>query len=162
MTYRNVCSLSSTGGTGLSSTGGLPSLGGPANYWPAPYDPTGTPNPAGDAHHETDLPGACILRHGRADPAVTKLAFGGTMFHADGVTRAASVEIGVKSGATQYFVSSSARGMCWAEGPDNVDWATADVRFRNATSEVPKPAEMARGADCNLCHVRELLLTVVR
>ncbi len=147
-----------TGGSG-SGTGG-----GSDAYWPAAYNPAGAPTSAtSPLYHASDPvgPQACMQPacHG-ANALMTKLAFGGTVYRSDGVTPAPNVEIGVKDGANSYFVYSAANGMYWAVGADNVNWAAADIRMRNASGEIPKLAATERGADCDSCHLGAELLIV--
>ena len=91
-----------------------------------------------------------------------QLAFGGTVYQADGTTPAANVEVGVKDGANQYFVYSTTNGIYWAEGvASSINWDAADIRMRNAAGEIPKTPEMARSADCDLCHIRSTSLALI-
>jgi len=149
-----------TGGTSGAATGGAGTGGAAAAYWPAAYNPAGAPVPADSVYHATVPATACMPCHGTNGPAVLKLAFGGIVYRADGVTPAANVEIGVKDGTNQYFVYSAASGLYWAAGPDNVNWPVADIRMRNASGEVPKLSTSERGADCDSCHVGAQLLTI--
>lgn len=149
-----------TGGTGGGVTGGAGTGGAVAAYWPAAYNPAGAPVPADSIFHASSPATACMPCHGTNGVAVLKLAFGGIVYRADGVTPAANVEIGVKDGVNQYFVYSAASGLYWATGPDTVNWAAADIRMRNATGEVPKLSTSERGADCDSCHVGAELLTI--
>ena len=171
----------SSGGTGTGAQGGntalagqpVPGAGGQMTgaggqmavtpvtaYWPTSYDAAGAPIPADSGFHAGQNPGACILCHG---PGGTppELAFGGAVFHADGATPAANVQVGVTDGVNQYFVYSSTNGLYWATGSSTaVNWNSADIRLRTAAGEYVKTAAMARGADCDSCHQGALVLTV--
>lgn len=127
-------------------------------YWPSAYDPAGLPAPVDSGYHAGTQPGPCMVCH--AGATTTRLAFGGTVFHANG-TPAASVQIGVKSGNQLFFVYSSTNGLYWAVGDSSsVDWTAADIRMRDGMGEYPKTASMGRSAECDSCHSGGLALMV--
>lgn len=155
------------GGLGMggssAGTGGTGGVSGAAlSYWPAATYTPGSPVPATGYHSATVEPipvgsaclGAC---HGPTGTAVTKLAFGGVVYAADGVTPAAGVEVGVKDGTNSIFVYSATNGMYWSTSTATINWPAADIRIRNAAGEVPKLQSDDRNGDCDSCHFGALL-----
>jgi len=80
-----------------------------------------------------------------------KWLFGGTVFQTDGTTPAPHVQVGVKDSGGLYTTYSGSNGNFWVRDTgQNVDWANADVRIRNANGEAKM--QSAPSAACNTCH----------
>jgi hypothetical protein len=95
-----------------------------------------------------------MLCHATGSP---KLAFGGTVYKDDGTTPAPNVEVGVRDGSGFYSGYTATNGNFWVvDTGATIDWANAEVRFRNATGEVPKAVTAA--AACNSCHTGALVM----
>lgn len=130
-----------------------------AGYWPeATFTPTVATPPTPYHANDPVAAVACMPCHSATGVAQSKFVFGGTVFLADGVTPAPGVEVGVSDGTNKYFVHTAANGMYWATGTGTVNWATADIRLRNAAGERPKAAADDRNADCDSCHIGALIL----
>jgi hypothetical protein len=125
-----------------------------AAWWPKAYDPSCAPVPADGKHS----PGSNCQNCHESGPAPMLWEWAGTIYLADEVTPAPKVEIGVKSGATVHVACSADNGNFWLPKlAVAIDWASAEVRTRDANGESPMISK-ATGA-CNSCHAGGLKLT---
>lgn len=147
-----VSAASGTSGTaaaGTSSVAGSATLGGAPSttpfVWPGSYDPAAMPMPS-DGHHNSGAGCMSSTCHGSKVP----FAFGGTVYKADGVTGAPSVEVGISDGTLTVTAYSAGNGNVWLPSSVGViDFGSAQIVIRNANGERRKPATAPRGSACN-------------
>lgn len=134
----------STAGAGGGTAG---AGGGTDTFWEAAYNASGNPSVPSGEHNAGKN---CMSCHtGGGAPA---WLFAGTMHKADGTTAAPHVEVGIKSGGKLYTAYSGANGNFFlAKGSNTIDFATAEIRIRNATGEKSMVSKTAV-AGCNSCH----------
>jgi hypothetical protein len=139
--------VATTGGN--RATGGASATGGVSFWTTVTYSSSGSPNPA-DGHHN---PGQnCIQCHvSGSSTGATVWLFAGTVYKTDGTTPAPNVQVGVSDGAILYTAYSATNGNFWVPGPGTVNWATAQVRIRNANGELIM-AGATPASTCNTCH----------
>jgi hypothetical protein len=133
-------------GTGGSATGGL-GTGGSAFWKTVTYSSTGLPNPSDGNHNQGQN---CRQCHDGSTNAPVWM-FGGTVYLANGTTPAPNVQVGVNDGTNLFTAYSATNGNFWVAGTRTVNWATAEVRIRNAKGELTM-AGATPAATCNLCH----------
>jgi len=144
-----------TGGAGVPTTGGNMATGGASatggvSFWTTvTYSSSGSPNPP-DGHHNPGL--NCSQCHvSGSSTGATVWLFAGTVYKADGTTPAPNVQVGVSDGTNLYTTYSATNGNFWVPGPGTVNWATAQVRVRNANGELTM-AGATPASTCNVCH----------
>jgi hypothetical protein len=137
-----------TGGaaTGGAATGGA-ATGGSSFWKTVTYNSTGLPNPS-NGNHNAGM--NCRQCHDGSTDAPVWL-FGGTVYQANGTTPAPNVQVGVNDGTNLYTAYSATNGNFWVAGSGNLNWATAQVRVRNAKGELSMSGATP-AATCNLCH----------
>lgn len=82
--------------------------------------------------------------------AKVPFAFGGTVYEADGVTGAPSVEVGISDGALTVTAHSASNGNIWLPSSvGTINFASAQIAVRDAKGERVKPATAPRGSACN-------------
>lgn len=136
-----------TGGTtAAGGAGGATSTGtGTSDWWPTAFDANASPNGKHNAGK------ACLSCHktGGQGPA---WLFGGTIYNQAGSTGVGHVQVGIKDGTKFFSAYSASNGNIWLPlGSNSVNWATAEIRVRTATSESSMTKAPTNG-DCNSCH----------
>ena len=61
------------------------------------------------------------------------------------------MQVGVKSGTNLYTAYTATNGNFWVAGTQTVNWATVEIRARNANGEKKMTSAPTSGA-CNSCH----------
>jgi hypothetical protein len=160
--WMTACGSGDSGST--DEVGGMPGASGAAGaagvaaaYWPAATYAPGATIPA-DGYHTAAAgtivaAGSCLATcHGPTGTSLTKFAFGGMIYAADGVTPASGVEVGVSDGTNKVFVYTATNGMYWSTSTAAINWPATDIRIRNAAGEKAKVAADGRNGDCDSCH----------
>ncbi len=133
--------------TGGTAAGGVAASAG-ASFWKSvTYSSTGLPDvPSGNHNAGRD----CLTCHTGTSQA-PRWYFAGTVYKAGGTSPAPNVQIGVNDGTNLYTAYSGTNGNFYLRTTATVNWASAQVRIRNANGEKLMIGATPAAA-CNSCH----------
>ncbi|MBI5496496.1 MAG: hypothetical protein HY904_15850 [Deltaproteobacteria bacterium] len=136
----------STPDAGSAADAGTEPDAGGAAFWTGTYDPSGSPSPTSGRHNAGR---DCMACHDSLGASTWLI--GGTVYATSAGTAAPHVQVGLRDG-TQFFSTYSAtNGNFWIpKGSASVNWATVEIRLRNANGEKVMGSEATSG--CNDCH----------